>query len=165
MDNEEFTKEVMRAHSSLLRYALLLTHDSSAAEELLQSSLVRAYIKREMFISGTNFASWTRSIMHNIFLNSIENKNHGILSSYPFDADTCNIISSHSADINISAAEIECMIESLPVEISLPLKLYIRGYMYREISEMLHLPLTTVKNRIHIARKRLREQLRDYYEE
>lgn len=40
--------------------------------------------------------------------------------------------------------------------------MYVAGYKYNEIAEKIGLPLGTVKSRIFFARKRLREQLKDY---
>jgi RNA polymerase sigma-70 factor (ECF subfamily) len=37
-----------------------------------------------------------------------------------------------------------------------------RGFKYHEIAEILHIPIGTVKTRIFVARRQLREQLNDY---
>lgn len=44
----------------------------------------------------------------------------------------------------------------------LPFLMYFRGFKYHEISEELDLPIGTVKNRIHIARKELKKKLHMY---
>lgn len=42
---------------------------------------------------------------------------------------------------------------------SVPFKMYFEGYKYHEIAEQLEIPIGTVKNRIHIARKELKDRL------
>jgi DNA-directed RNA polymerase specialized sigma24 family protein len=43
-----------------------------------------------------------------------------------------------------------------------PFMMYFRGFKYHEIAEKLDIPIGTVKNRIHIARKELKERLYMY---
>ncbi len=48
------------------------------------------------------------------------------------------------------------------IEYRIPFNMFVAGYKYNEIAEKMNLPLGTVKSRIFFARKRLREQLKDY---
>ena len=51
-------------------------------------------------------------------------------------------------------------LESLPEKLRLPLVLcYSEGMSYAEIAETMRLPLTTVRSRIHYAKKELRKEL------
>lgn len=51
-------------------------------------------------------------------------------------------------------------LHSLPEKLRLPLMLcYSEGMAYAEIAEMLHLPLATVRGRIHRAKGELRKEL------
>ena len=43
-----------------------------------------------------------------------------------------------------------------------PFLMYFKGFKYHEIAEELDLPIGTVKNRIHIARKTLKSSLKMY---
>ena len=43
-----------------------------------------------------------------------------------------------------------------------PFMMYFRGFKYHEIADRLRIPIGTVKNRIHIARKQLKDKLRIY---
>ena len=53
-------------------------------------------------------------------------------------------------------------LNSFSDEYRIPFNLFVAGYKYNEIAEKMNLPLGTVKSRIFFARKRLREQLKDY---
>jgi RNA polymerase sigma-70 factor (ECF subfamily) len=50
----------------------------------------------------------------------------------------------------------------LPDEWRIPFSMHVQGYKYEEISNMLEMPIGTVKSRIFLARKRLQEELKDY---
>ena len=43
-----------------------------------------------------------------------------------------------------------------------PFMMYFNGFKYHEISKKLNIPIGTVKNRIHIARKELKDRLSMY---
>ncbi|MGV3539520.1 MAG: RNA polymerase sigma factor, partial [Rufibacter sp.] len=58
--------------------------------------------------------------------------------------------------------DIYVAIEQLPEELSTPFMMYYVGYKYLEIADQLKLPIGTVKNRIHLARKELKQQLHVY---
>ena len=53
-------------------------------------------------------------------------------------------------------------LNSFSDEYRIPFNMFVAGYKYNEIAEKMNLPLGTVKSRIFFARKRLREQLKDY---
>ncbi len=58
--------------------------------------------------------------------------------------------------------EIASALNSFSDEYRIPFNMFVAGYKYNEIAEKMNLPLGTVKSRIFFARKRLREQLKDY---
>lgn len=55
MTKEEFLAELTATRTVLKRYALYLMGDNERADELLQETIVRAYIGLEGFVPGTNF--------------------------------------------------------------------------------------------------------------
>lgn len=63
---------------------------------------------------------------------------------------------------SVAVKEISSALESFPEEYRIHFNMYVAGYKYNEIAEKIGLPLGTVKSRIFFARKRLREQLKDY---
>ncbi len=58
--------------------------------------------------------------------------------------------------------DINNAIDDLNEEFRQPFMMYFTGFKYLEIAEMLSIPIGTVKNRIHIARKELKERLQVY---
>lgn len=58
--------------------------------------------------------------------------------------------------------EISVALNSFPDDYRIPFNMYVAGYKYNEIAAKMNLPLGTVKSRIFAARKKLREELKDY---
>lgn len=63
---------------------------------------------------------------------------------------------------SFAVKEISIALNSFPDEYRVPFNMFVAGYKYNEIADKMGLPLGTVKSRIFLARKRLREQLKDY---
>ena len=57
---------------------------------------------------------------------------------------------------------IQKAIEDLKEEFRTPFMMYFNGFKYHEIADKLDIPIGTVKNRIHIARKMLKDELKPY---
>ncbi|HYD18070.1 MAG TPA: sigma factor, partial [Patescibacteria group bacterium] len=60
-------KALIGEMENLRRFALRLTRNASDAEDLVQSTLLRALEKQDYFETGTNLFSWTSKIMFNLF--------------------------------------------------------------------------------------------------
>ena len=74
--------------------------------------------------------------------------------------------SSHTIDnhagVKLAMDEIQKAIKGLDYEHKTPFMMHFQGYKYFEIADILNIPIGTVKNRIHIARKELKGQLKSY---
>jgi RNA polymerase sigma-70 factor (ECF subfamily) len=58
--------------------------------------------------------------------------------------------------------DLEEALDSLPLSLKKPFTMNFKGFKYHEISELLNIPIGTVKTRIFVARRQLRMQLSDY---
>lgn len=165
MDDKTFIEELLAVRERMMSYALLLSDSKDLAIELYQEVSVRAYCKRATFRPGTRFDCWILAIMHNTFLNEVQRVaryNSHILNCESLNA--VNECSELSPEYCVGVHEMLENVNSLPAPLRLPMKMRLTGYSYKEISEELSLPMSTVKNRIHAARVRLRYVLKDYVE-
>lgn len=159
MDDTTFLAELQKVTAKLTHCAACLTQGRTGdAEELLQATVVRAYIKRDYFISGTRFDLWAERIMRNIFLNECRLSQRKAATEY---LDYYEHISPASNDKLLEYSDVCRLIERLPSECSAPLRMYSCGYKYCEIAQILNLPMSTVKNRIRAARLLLRKALEE----
>ena len=158
---ESSTDETIRKYltdslSMLRLYALSLTGDPGRASDLLQETSVKVLCNAGSFVYNGNFNGWVATIMYNIFINE------RIRSSRSVSVSDGAIFDGKYSDSYVSSHEIMRVINSLPIDYSLPFSMYADGYKYHEISAALDIPIGTVKSRIHTARVKLQLMLRDY---
>jgi RNA polymerase sigma-70 factor (ECF subfamily) len=163
MATTEFNDMLLDNASFLRPFAVNLTKDSEAANDLYQETLYKALANHEKYNAGTNIKAWLFTIMRNIFINNYRRKakQRTIFDSTPEDylINMKQVSVTNGAESNLRVKEIQAAIEHLPEIFKMPFLLYLDGYKYQEISEYLHEPLGTIKSRIHFARKLLKEQV------
>lgn len=166
MSSLEFNELLLDNADFLKPFAINLTRDTEAANDLCQETLYKALANQEKYHVGTNIKAWLFTIMRNIFINNYRRKvkQKTILdnSSNDFLINKKQATVSNAAETNLRMKEIQAAIKSLPEIFKTPFLLYFEGYRYNEIAEVLQEPLGTIKSRIHFARKLLKEQITRY---
>jgi RNA polymerase sigma-70 factor (ECF subfamily) len=149
---QEFGEVALPQTQNLLRFARRLTFDSSAAEDLVQETLMRAWKGFDQFRGGTNARAWLFRILLNTFYGQ---GRKGHLSVVPLGET--DRVGSTGGDMSF---EITDALAKLPVEQRTVLILgAVEGFTCREISEMLHIPMGTVMSRLSRARQAMRLHL------
>lgn len=156
--------EILITNADFLKpFAINLTRDSEAANDLCQETLYKALANQEKYHSGTNIKAWLFTIMRNIFINNYRRKikQKTFLDSTPHDylINLKQAVVPNAAESDMRVKEINKAIQQLPEIFKTPFLLYFDGYKYNEIADVLHEPLGTIKSRIHFARKLLKEQI------
>jgi RNA polymerase sigma-70 factor (ECF subfamily) len=152
--------------SSLKPFALKLTRDRDDANDLLQDTMVKAFTNRDKFTDGTNLKAWLYTIMKNTFITNYQRMVRR--ATFVDTTDNLHFINSTDSKIENGAYgrfamdDITAAIEGLEEVYKVPFMMHFRGFKYHEIAEELQIPIGTVKNRIHIARKLLKENLLVY---
>ena len=157
-------EELLVDNSEFLRpFAINLTRDNEAAQDLYQETLYKALANQEKYHAGTNIKAWLFTIMRNIFINNYRRKakHQTVFDNSPNDflLNNNQVTVANVAESNMQMKEIRKAIYNLPEIFKTPFSLYFDGYKYHEIAEALHEPLGTIKSRIHFARKLLKEQI------
>jgi RNA polymerase sigma factor (sigma-70 family) len=156
--------ELLLGNADFLKpFAVNLTRDTEAANDLYQETLYKALVNQEKYHSGTNIRAWLYTIMRNIFINNYRRnaRQKTIFDNTPEDflINLRQVSVPNEAEANLRIKEIRAAVEHLPEIFRSPFLLYFDGYKYQEIAEILHEPLGTIKSRIHFARKLLKEQI------
>jgi RNA polymerase sigma factor (sigma-70 family) len=157
-------EELLVDNSEFLRpFAINLTRDNEAAQDLYQETMYKALANQEKYHAGTNIKAWLFTIMRNIFINNYRRKakHQTVFDNSPNDflLNNNQVTVANVAESNMQMKEIRKAIYNLPEIFKTPFSLYFDGYKYHEIAEALHEPLGTIKSRIHFARKLLKEQI------
>jgi RNA polymerase sigma factor (sigma-70 family) len=163
MSTVEFNQMLVNNAEFLKPFAITLTRDSEAAEDLFQETLFRALSNKDKYSVGTNIKAWLYTIMRNIFINNYRRKvkQNTIFDSTPNDflINQTQSVVANNAESNLRLKDIQEAIHNLPQIFRNPFLLYFDGFKYHEIADMLSEPLGTIKSRIHFARKLLKTQI------
>ncbi len=159
----EFNHSVSKTSKTLRPFAIRLTRDVEEANDLLQDTMVKALMNREKFSDGTNLKAWLYTIMKNTFITNYQR----LVRKRTFIDTTDNlhyintpgVLTQNQAISSFTRADIEKAMELVSDQYTVPFMMYFRGFKYHEIAEKLNIPIGTVKNRIHLARKELKAQL------
>lgn len=166
MTSIEFKKMVQREGSSLRHYAYQLTRNVEDTNDLVQDTMLKAITYQDKFTDGTNLKGWLYTIMKNTFINNYRRmmKRNTFIDQTDNDYYLDSVAHSvkNDADSRFMMRDIEAAIDKLPASLKKPFTMNTRGFKYHEIAEILHIPIGTVKTRIFVARRQLRDELKGY---
>ena len=152
-----FQDRLVGLQRNLLNFAYQLTTNRQQAEDLLQDTTLKALDNQDKYVD---------TIMRNIFIN---NYRQTVRKATVIDQteDLYHLNISQDSGINTpegsyAVKEISVALNSFSDDYRIPFNMYVAGYKYNEIAAKMNLPLGTVKSRIFAARKKLREELKDY---
>ena len=174
----EFEELAIPFIDQLYSAALKLTMNSQDAQDLVQETYMKAYRSFHQFKKDTNINAWLYTILTNTFINMYRKKQKAPQIVDSEEINEWQLNTSHSdGSIGLRSAETE-VLESLSDEkikeamsgLSKQSQLVvyfadIEGYSYKEISDLLDIPVGTVMSRLHRARLKLRKTLSDYAHE
>ncbi|MFN8017077.1 MAG: sigma-70 family RNA polymerase sigma factor [Acidimicrobiales bacterium] len=176
-DQATFAEQAMPLMSSLYSAALRMTRNAADAEDLVQETYLRAYRGFGGFQEGTNLKAWLYRILTNTYINSYRAKQRrpdetGLdevedLYLYRRLGGLESARAGRSAEDELmdsfSEAEVKAAIEDLPENYRMAVLLAdVEGFSYKEIAEILDIPIGTVMSRLHRGRKALQKALWDY---
>jgi RNA polymerase sigma factor (sigma-70 family) len=163
---KEFRVKVTNQVSPLKNFAIKLTHDQEEAEDLVQDTMLKAFINEDKFSEGTNLKGWLYTMMKNIFINKYRRAmksrifNDSTEDQYFLNSAVSN--RGNEGESNLVMKDINTALGELSDNLRTPFMLSYQGYKYEEIAQSLKIPLGTVKVRIHNARKELMKKLPAY---
>ncbi|MCY3807571.1 MAG: sigma-70 family RNA polymerase sigma factor [bacterium] len=178
-DRARFAELAMPYMDQLYGAARRMTRNDAAAEDLVQETYLRAYKGFDRFAEGTNLRAWLFRILTNLFINEYRRRKRRPEEVDLGDTDTLYLYRglggadsarlSRSAEDElldgITSAEVRDAIEALPESYRVAVLLAdVEGFAYKEIAEILDIPIGTVMSRLHRGRKRLRQTLQEYGE-
>jgi RNA polymerase sigma-70 factor, ECF subfamily len=176
-DQERFAEQAMEHMSSLYGAALRMTRNPSDAEDLVQETYLKAYRGFGGYEEGTNLKAWLYRILTNTYINQYRAKQRRPTESELDDVEDLFLYNrlggleaaraSRSAEDELmdlfTEAEIKAAVEDLPDNFRIAVLLAdIEGFSYKEIADILDIPIGTVMSRLHRGRKGLEKRLFEY---
>ena len=160
-----FEELAMPLFDSLYNFARWIAHNSDDAEDLVQETYLKALRSFASFQPGTNFRAWMFRILRNTFLSSRTKFERRMTDALDSDEDgpslSATFATPESLLVELSGNDaVKCAIEQLPVIFREVILLCdVEDASYREIAEILSIPIGTVMSRLARARKAVRESL------
>lgn len=173
-DQADFQRLSMEHLSSLYSGAYRMTHNQADAEDLVQETFLKAYRGFHGFEDGTNLRAWLFRIMTNTYINMYRQKQRRVDQTEFDDVEDLFLyrrmggleaatLGRTTEDVvldRFSESEVQDAVEALPEAFRVPVLLAdVEGFSYKEIAEMLDIPLGTVMSRLHRGRKALQKSL------
>lgn len=162
----EFNYALQTNTKTLKPFAMRLTKNYDDANDLVQDTLVKAFLNKDKYADGTNLKAWLFTIMKNTFITNYQRmmRKNTIIDT----SDNLHYINSTDSIVhndaygNFANEDINKALEKLDETYKEPFLMYFNGFKYHEIAEKVSIPIGTVKNRIHLARKELKDRLKIY---
>ena len=141
----------------LRRFAHALSRDSSDADDLMQATFERALRSKAQWQPGTRLDSWAYRIMRNLWIDTARARSRKArMEAPPEEADAVGEDPRPAMDAALDLKRMMSAMELLPDEQREVVALIlIEGFGYREVCEMLDLPMGTVSSRLVRGRNRL----------
>ncbi|MCU0442386.1 MAG: RNA polymerase sigma factor [Bacteroidia bacterium] len=166
MTSIEFKSHVQKEAQSLRQYAYQLTRNVEDTNDLVQDTMLKAFTYQNKFTDGTNLKGWLYTIMKNTFINNYRRmvKRNTFIdqTDNDFYLDSMAHSEKNRGEQKFMMRDIENAIDGLPMSLKKPFTMNHSGFKYHEIAEILRIPIGTVKTRIFVARRQLRETLNAY---
>ncbi|MFN0092852.1 MAG: sigma-70 family RNA polymerase sigma factor [Acidimicrobiales bacterium] len=176
-DQARFVDEAMEHMPALYSAALRMTRNAAEAEDLVQETYLKAYRGFAGFKEGTNLKAWLYRILTNTYINWYRSKKRRPEESELEDVEDLYLYrrlggleaaaAGRSAEDELldtfSEAEVKDAIEALPEQFRLAVLLAdVEGFSYKEIADILEVPIGTVMSRLHRGRKALQKRLYEF---
>jgi RNA polymerase sigma-70 factor (ECF subfamily) len=153
---DELTHALPDLLPRLWRFAVRLTGDPHAAEDLVQRGCVRALERRHQLQPGTSARSWMYSILHSVWLNEVRARQIRAHASMQWSEDLAETIPDESGvdpERDLLHRQVMQAVERLPdAQRAVMLLVAVEGLSYRETAEALDIPVGTVMSRLARAR-------------
>jgi RNA polymerase sigma-70 factor (ECF subfamily) len=175
--DERFERDALPLLRELYGAALRLTRNRADAEDLVQETYLRAYRAFNTFEEGTNLRAWLYRIMTNAFINLYRKRqrqpqtvsDEEVPEWYLYEKLAEQGVES-SAETRVLESipdeDVRQAVNDLPEQFRLAVLLAdVEGFSYKEIAEILDVPIGTVMSRLHRGRRTLEKRLWDVMRE
>jgi RNA polymerase sigma-70 factor (ECF subfamily) len=176
-DQATFSTDVEPFMAPLFTAAMRMTRNRADAEDLLQETFLRAYRGYGGFTAGTNLRAWLYRILTNTYINSYRAKQRRPDETDLDDVEDLYLYRrlggleaserGRSAEDELmdvlTESEVKQAIEDLPDQFRMAVLLAdVEGFSYKEIAEIIDVPIGTVMSRLHRGRKALQKSLAEF---
>jgi RNA polymerase sigma-70 factor (ECF subfamily) len=177
---DAFEDDALSFLDALYRTALRMTRNPDDAEDLVQETYIRALRFRHQFKPGTNLKAWLFRILTNTFINlyrrraarpeftDVDGLDEYVLYNRMAELRGAGSTGDPEHEVldRLMDSEVKEALDELPEHFRAAVVLAdIEGFSYKEIAEILHVPIGTVMSRLHRGRRLLQRRLFEHAQE
>ncbi len=171
-DQANFERDAMEYAPQLYSAALRMTRNPADAEDIVQETYLKAYRAYDTFTEGTNLRAWLFRILTNTFINRYRRDQRrpsevelGELQDFDLyrrlgEGSGASLSAEEEVMDRLVDSDVKQALEDLPENFRIPVLLAdVDGFAYKEIAEIMDIPIGTVMSRLHRGRKALQQKL------
>ena len=170
--SEDFAQLVHRYEKELYRYLARYLGDATLADDVFQNTFLQVHQKRALYEMGRPFRPWLYAIATHQAVDALRKVGRHPTMSLDLRGDSSGSDASALVDLLVSNSPgpianleegerrdwVRKSIDKLPDSLKQTLMLdYFQDLNFREIAEILDIPVGTVKSRLHAALQKLQE--------
>ena len=148
---------VNRYHRSVFNVALRMLANVQDAEDVTQTAFGNAFAALDSYDPKYRFFSWIYRMTVNESLNTLKRRRKMVSLDGSFDVPARESVSQSAADAEDRVGT--ALLELKPDDRAVVVLRHFVSFSYEEISDVLDVPVKTVKSRLFTARERLRQSL------
>jgi RNA polymerase sigma-70 factor (ECF subfamily) len=161
MDPSIFQRLIDTWYDPLYRFALSLSRNADDALDLTQQTFARWAEKGSTLRDGDKAKSWLFMVLYREFLDTRRLRQREVLGEAEAALDR-NPVRTNSAETKVDSSAAIAALWELEEIFRAPITLfYIESHSYKEIAEILDLPIGTVMSRISRGKEQLRRKLQN----
>ncbi len=160
--------EIERYRAAVTRYIRYLVRDATEAEDLVQEAFIRAHRQRDTLRDAAALESWLYQIATHVSIDRMRQRAKAAERQVNEPVEDLAVVGQDQASLLtvIAQAEMSACVQRYVAGLSDDYKAVLLlhdadGLTANEIARLLELPLTTVKMRLHRARRQLQAALRN----
>ncbi len=162
-DSRSFARLVSFYEKKVRAFGMGFFKNASDTDDFIQEVFIKVYTHLHSFRFESLFSTWLMRIAYNTAVNSIKRRKEYVSLSEDYEIIDGDIGPEEKQLRQLTALAVRSALEELPERYALCLDMYFFYDMsHNEISEVLELPVNTVKSHIFRAKKILRESLKEY---
>jgi len=176
-DQANFERDALQYSRQLYSAAMRMARNPADAEDLVQETFLKAYRAYDTFEEGTNLKAWLYRILTNTYINKYRKESRRPSETDLGDVEDLYLYrrlgSDDTADVSrttedrvldgLVESDIKAAVEELPENFRMPVLLAdLEGFSYKEIAEILDIPIGTVMSRLHRGRKAMQKRLWEF---
>jgi RNA polymerase sigma factor (sigma-70 family) len=163
-DREAFGVLIARYEPKMTRYAQKFLFRGEDVKDIVQEVFIKAYVNILSFDPQRRFSPWLYRIAHNEFINAIKKKTRLPLFAFDLDVLLPHLSAKETAEQRVMEGDMKQLLDTslgkIDPKYREPLVLYyIQELDYKEIAEVLQIPVSTVGVRLNRAKVLLRKTI------